>query len=92
MWLTSFSKKSGAWQPSVEEIIDVAVDIGADGVDIKAEPEVVDQVFVDRIKSAGLEVHVWTVNETRIALEMHSMGIDSITTDCPAVIIEAFDR
>ena len=59
---------------------------------LKAEPEVVDQAFVDRVKSAGLEIHVWTVNETETALRMRSIGIDSITTDCPAVIIKAFDQ
>ena len=92
LWLTSFSKKNGSWRPDVDEVIDVAMAIGADGVDLKAEPEVVDQAFVDRVKSAGLEIHVWTVNETEIALQMRSLGIDSITTDCPAVIIKAFDQ
>ena len=92
LWLTSFSKETGSWRPTVEEIIDVARSIEADGVDIRAEPEVIDEAFVRRIRSAGLEVHVWTVNDPHLAITMRAAGIDSITSDCPAIILKALDR
>lgn len=92
LWLTSFSKKTGVWLPSVDEVIEVARSIGADGVDVRAEPEVVDRSFVDRVKRAGLEIHCWTVNDVGVAAKMSSIGMDSITTDRPAVIREALGR
>ena len=91
LWLTSFSRSAGKWLPTVDEVIEVARTIGADGVDVQAEPEVVDRAFVDRVKSYGLEIHVWTVNETDLARYMREIGVDSITTDRPSVIRRALD-
>ena len=39
--------------------------------------------FVDKMKMAGLEFHVWTVNSAEEALRYMELGIDSITTDRP---------
>ena len=91
LWLASFSRKEGKWRPTVEEIIDVATTIGANGVGIQAEPDVVDRDFVKRVKAAGLEIHVWTVNDPDLAVEMRSIGIDSITTDRPRLILDALE-
>ncbi len=92
LWLTSFSRETGAWRPSIEEVIETAVSIGADGVDVKAEPAILDRPFVERVKAAGLEVHCWTVNDVEIARRLSAAGVDSITTDRPAVILEAIGR
>ena len=86
LWLTSFSRKNGTWGPTVEQVIKVAKAIGADGVGVMAAPEVVDRDFVNRVKSVGLEIHVWTVNEAELAREMKAIGVDSITTDRPLLI------
>ena len=91
LWLTSFSKETGHWRPTADEIIDVARSIDADGVDIRAEPEVIDESFVRQLRSAGLEVHVWTVNDPDLAMTMQSTGIDSITSDRPSIILKALD-
>ncbi|MEE2972462.1 MAG: glycerophosphodiester phosphodiesterase family protein [Planctomycetota bacterium] len=92
LWLTSFSKRTGVWLPSVDEVIEVARSIGADGVDVQAEPDVVDRSFVDRVRLAGLEIHCWTVNDVELARKMSSIGMASITTDRPRVIREALGR
>ena len=42
-----------------------------------------DEAFVRAVRRAGLEVHVWTVNEAPLALRMTALGVDSITTDRP---------
>ncbi len=92
LWLTSFSKQTGEWRPTAREVIEIATAIGADGVDVKAEVEVVDAAFVRQVKGAGLEVHVWTVNDVDLAGHMTSAGVDSITTDRPAMLIEGSRR
>ena len=91
LWLTSFSQKTGTWQPTVEEVIEVAKAVDADGVGVMAAPEVVDRGFVDRVKGVGLEIHVWIVNEAELALEMKAIGVQSITTDRPFMIREAIE-
>ena len=92
LWLTSFSNQTGEWRPTAREVVEVARAIGADGVDVKAEVKVVDASFVQQVKAAGLEVHVWTVNDLDLAGHMASAGVDSITTDRPAMLIEGLGR
>lgn len=92
LWLTSFTKKTGSWRPTAQEVIEVAREIRADGVDVKAEIDVVDASFVHEVKSAGLEFHVWTVNDLETAERMRSVGVDSITTDRPAMLIDGLRR
>lgn len=41
---------------------------------------------VDAVKAAGYRLAVWTVNEPDRAKELLSWGVDSIITDCPAVL------
>lgn len=91
-WLTSFREGTEGWRPSVEEVIETANRIGADGVDVRATPEVVDESFAKAIRDAGLELHVWTVNDPGLARRMVEVGVDSITTDRPARILEETSR
>jgi len=41
---------------------------------------------VRSIQKRGAEVHVWTVNDPRTALEMIEMGADNLITDTPGVM------
>ncbi|MFM1832915.1 MAG: Glycerophosphoryl diester phosphodiesterase [Planctomycetota bacterium] len=91
-WLTSFKERDGAWQPSVADVIATAQRIQADGVDVKAEPKVVDESFAKSVREAGLELHVWTVNDVEVARRMAEIGVDSITTDRPREIREGVGR
>lgn len=91
-WLTSFKRRDGAWTPTVEEVVGTAQRIGADGVDVKAESKVVDEDFVRAVRAAGLELHVWTVNESGLADRLRNLGVDSITTDRPAGLRREMSR
>jgi len=82
-WLVGFHKDehSGKWAPSIEDVIATAKGIGADGVDLNANTEVVNAEAVDRCHRSGLSVHVWTVDNLDKAIELQEMGVDSITTN-----------
>ena len=84
--LRGFRRIEERWRPSVEEIVELAVRVGADGVGVQANPDVVDERFVETVRKGGLEMHVWTVNDPDLANRMRSIGVDSITTDRPSVI------
>ena len=75
-------KHDGPTNTYLENIIDRAVSIHADGLDLGNSP-LITHWFVDKIRKAGLEFHVWTVNTAEEALRYMELGIDSITTDRP---------
>lgn len=66
----------------LEKIIEKALSIGADGLNLGSSP-LITRWFVERIKMSGLEFHVWTVNSAEEAFRYMELGIDSITTDRP---------
>jgi len=84
-WLAAFHRdeQTGKWTPTVEDIIATAREINADGVDLNANMDVVNQFLVDRCHQAGLSVHVWTVDDLDKAILLQEMGVDSITTNRP---------
>ena len=44
--------------------------------------------LVARAHEAGMEVHVWTVNDPRQMLTMIHMGVDNILTSSPDVLVD----
>ena len=40
----------------------------------------------------GMELSVWTVNQPEAALQLASMGVDSIITDVPTLMLSVFGR
>lgn len=89
-WLAAFEydKRTKAWSPSTEEVIKRAKAIGADGVDLEGNRIVVNQALVDNCHAAGLGVHVWTINDVDKAAYFQKLGVDSITTNRPALLRE----
>lgn len=87
-YLSGFKKdsKTGKWTPGVQELLATAKRINADGLDLKAMPEVIDETFVAAIRKAGMAWHVWTVNDPSVARRMVELGVDSITTDVPGTM------
>lgn len=51
-----------------------------DGLDIEASKEV-DEDFIARVKSAGMKLYVWTVNDPGEARRLFEGGVDGIATD-----------
>ena len=93
LWLSSFEQgDDGKWTPTAEEIIATAMRINADGVHLKANPEVIDRVFVAKLRQADLEFHVWTVDDPEVARKMLRLGADSITTNRPGWLREQLQK
>ena len=91
--LSSFkkNKETEVWEPSVEDLIVRAKEVGADGLNVKAV-EVVDAAFIAEVKEAGLEAYVWTVDDPVVAMKLKCAGIDGITTNRPQWLAEELKK
>lgn len=74
--------------PTAEELIEAARRINANGIDLSATPDVLNEVFGRKIRDAGLKLGVWTVNDVALARQMIAAGAESLTTDCPGALRE----
>jgi glycerophosphoryl diester phosphodiesterase len=74
-------KETKVWAPTGPELIAKAKSAGADGLDVSAATPLVDAAFVKAAKHAGLELHVWTVDDPARAKELIGFGVDSVTTN-----------
>jgi glycerophosphoryl diester phosphodiesterase len=85
--LYGFKKdKQGRWNATGDQVIEKAKKLGADGVDVSLNPETLEIVnpdFARKVRAAGLELHVWTVNTPEMGRKALEMNVDSITTDRP---------
>jgi glycerophosphoryl diester phosphodiesterase len=81
-WIVSLKAAKGKPPPGAETLITKAKAIGADGLDLSAS-EVLDRDYAAKVKSAGLQLHVWTVNDAAMARQMVEIGVNGITTDRP---------
>jgi glycerophosphoryl diester phosphodiesterase len=88
-WLVSIKrdKKTGEWNHTADELIARAKELGADGLDLSA-CDFIDAAFGKRVRSEGLQLYVWTVNEIPLAKQMIAAGAQGITTDRPAWLRE----
>jgi glycerophosphoryl diester phosphodiesterase len=88
-WLSSFrqDKATGAWSPTVDELIQQAKAINADGLDLSHQGPI-DREFVQRVKAAKLKFFVWTVDDTIVARKFADLGVDGITTNRGAVLMQ----
>ncbi|WP_315852067.1 glycerophosphodiester phosphodiesterase [Tautonia rosea] len=80
-------EQTGAWTPSPQALIDQAIAINADGLDL-AYRGPIDADFVQRVRDAGLSVHVWTVDDPDDARRFLDLRVDSITTNRAAWLRE----
>jgi glycerophosphoryl diester phosphodiesterase len=71
-------------------IADTVAD-GLDGLDL-SQKWAWNADLVRRVRTAGLELHVWTVNKPEDVRRLAALGVDSITTDNPVMAREALAR
>ena len=77
--------------PSVAEMIRAAKTAKLTGLDLQHTWPLT-PADVKAIREAGLELHVWTVNDVTVAKHWRDLGVASITTDRPAWLREQLQR
>jgi glycerophosphoryl diester phosphodiesterase len=85
-WLYDYKKdkKTGEF-PKLDDLIAKAKAAKADGLDLNFNFPL-DAANVKKIKDAGLQIHVWTVDDPAKARELVKAGVDSITTNRPGAL------
>lgn len=88
-WLSGWEKdkETGRWLTRMEDLVANARKAGVDGLSVAADGPI-DRAAVQLIRDAGLEFHVWTVDDPDVARRMRALGVDSITTNRPAWLRE----
>jgi glycerophosphoryl diester phosphodiesterase len=74
-------------QPTIDEVIAEAKAAKLTGLDLQHTWPLT-KADVKRIRDAGLELHVWTVDDVAIARRWIELGVDSITTNRPGWLRE----
>ncbi len=67
---------------TAEEVLAGIRETGANGVDCHFDPRVVTADFIKKIKDAGFEFHVWTVDQLGNTLKAFERGAQTVTTNC----------
>jgi glycerophosphoryl diester phosphodiesterase len=87
-WLVGYAKDKATGKfPDLDETIQKAKAAGVDGLDLNFNWPLTKE-NVAKIKAAGLECHVWTVDDPAKAKELADAGVDSITTNRPGWLRE----
>ncbi len=90
-WLFEFKwdNEHQHWYPSAQHAIGVASEIGADGLDVKANKPALAESFMRLCQQAGFSLHAYTVDDPKVAVQLQSLEYDSITTNRPQFLREA---
>jgi len=87
-WVVEFKRaETGQWQPNARDIIGSAERAGLNGLDLMAAGPI-DAPLVKRIKTAKLELCVWTVDDPVRAQRLIDLGVRRITTNRPGWLRE----
>lgn len=83
------SQQTHQLSPSPEEILNILASIPADGFS-SSIPELLDKIFIQKIQQAGYEYHLWTVDDLKIAQKFSQIGVNSLTTNRPDLLVNQF--
>ncbi|MBS0207880.1 MAG: glycerophosphodiester phosphodiesterase [Planctomycetes bacterium] len=87
-WIVSPVKGSEGREPTIDALIEKAKAARLDGLDLNFN-FALDEAAVARVHDAGLKLYTWTVNDPEVARRLKGIGVDGITTDRPAYLIQA---
>ncbi|ADV60599.1 glycerophosphoryl diester phosphodiesterase [Isosphaera pallida ATCC 43644] len=73
-------KETGEWNITFDQLIELAKTLKADGLDLYYQGPF-DRAAVEKVKSAGLGLYVWTVDDPEAARALIDLGIDGVTTN-----------
>lgn len=76
---------------TAEELITKIQNMGVTGVDARVGIAL-DREYIQKVKSAGLDFYVWTIDNPDNAVRLRNAGVTSITTNRPIEIREALSN
>ena len=83
LYLHSYNKDKKTGQlPLLDELIRKASAAGLDGLNLDFKWPI-DAAFVQKVKTAGLKLYVWTVDDVAVARKLAMAGVDGLTTNRP---------
>ena len=86
IWLSSIDEsEDGSIEPTTEKAISTLRRINTDGISTKAHAKL-NKKYISKIRKAGFEFHVWTIDDAASARRFADMGVLSITTNRPEYI------
>ncbi len=93
-WLTGYKNDNDEqkWQPSSLRVMEILKELKPTGLGSNFKREVVDQSFVDSVKAAGLEFHVWTVDDPKEIATAIKLNVDSVTTNRPDMALKIREK
>jgi glycerophosphoryl diester phosphodiesterase len=87
-WLIDVvSNWRGRSKLKLADVLDRVVAIDADGLGLRAHSGI-DRAMVKAILEADVHLNVWTVDLPKEARRYASLGVSSITTNCPKTLLE----
>ena len=91
-WLTG-SKRGRKTEPrpiTVAYVLAKLKETGADGVDCHFDPEIITAEFVQAVKDAGYEFHMWTIDDLEKAELAFARGAQTVTTNCAKKLLDEY--
>lgn len=85
-WVVTLNPKNQR-KPDAAALVARAKKLHADGLDLSATDEL-DEAFAQTVKSAGLRLDTWTVDDVSLARRLIALGVDGITTNRPGWLRE----
>lgn len=89
-WLCSFEVENETPQSMAQKIIDTLKDCNTNVVDVQYKA--VSPEFLKILDEAGIHVMCWTVDDPKDIERMVELGVKSITTNRPDLVLEAQKR
>ena len=74
------------------EMLQRTMESKADGIDCFFDTDYVTDEFVKMFTDAGLEFHVWTVDDLDLALEAFRRGAKTVTTNCAKQLLDEYEK
>jgi len=94
-WLSGYEQdsKTGRWEPTPDEVVNVVRETGADGFGSKGKADLFDAGFIRSIKERDVrEFHVWTIDDPKDARMYRDLGAVGITTNRPDLIRHELEK
>ena len=93
-WLTSskFGPKGAQKPVTAEYIIEGIKETGADGVDCHFNSKIITADIIKKVKAAGYEFHVWTVDKLEESLKAFERGAQTVTTNCAKKQLDEYKK